>query len=94
MTRLLYAAVAMLAVTSLTCAETNAELNEQVRKTEIAFAETMVDRDLAACAAFLTDDSVFMPNGKPSRGSSEIVAARKLLFEVASAPFSWEPQLC
>jgi hypothetical protein len=34
-------------------AETNDELREQVRKTEIAFAKTMADRDHAAFTKFL-----------------------------------------
>ena len=86
------AALAVLAFTGVLRAETNAELKEQVRKTEIAFAKSMSDRDLAAFATFLTEDSIFMSGGNASRGIKEITAAWKPLFEGARAPFSWEPQ--
>ena len=44
-----------------TNAQTNAGLKEQVRKTEIAFAKTMADRDVSAFAKFLSKDIIFTP---------------------------------
>ena len=73
-------------------AETIAELKEQVRKTEIAFAKTMADRDAAAFASFLAKDAVFISNGHASRGPQQVADAWKRLFEGPQAPFSWEPE--
>jgi len=80
-----------LAAAALAHAETNAELKEQVRQTEVSFAKTMADRNAAAFASFLTADSVFMSNGKASRGPAEISARWKQYFDGPAAPFSWAP---
>src|ERR1044072_4336503 len=54
--------------------QSNAELKEQVRRAETAFAKTMADRDLAAFGKFLADDAIFMANGVPARGPQAITA--------------------
>jgi ketosteroid isomerase-like protein len=80
------AAVALL----LAGPETNAELREQVRQTEIAFARTMAARDHAAFVSFLADETVFM--GRTTlRGRTAVAEAWKHFYEGAQAPFSWEP---
>src|SRR4051812_23991742 len=78
--------------TLLLSAQTNADLKEQVRQTEVAFAKTMADRDPAAFTRFLADDAVFMSNGKPARGPKAIAAQWKPLFDGPKAPFSWSPE--
>lgn len=94
MTRHLFlAALGAFLVQGIALSQTNAELKEQVRKTEIAFAKTMADRDLGAFSKFLTDDSVFMSGGQPSTGAAAITAAWKPFFDGEKAPFSWEPQI-
>jgi len=66
-------------------------LAEQVRSTEIAFAKSMADRDLAAFGRFLAPDAVFV--AKPvTRGPAAIIAAWKEYFQGAEAPFSWAPE--
>jgi uncharacterized protein (TIGR02246 family) len=82
----------VLLMTCLAGAETNTELQEQVRTTEIAFAKTMADRDAAAFARFLAQDAIFLSNGQVSRGPAEITARWKRFFEGAAAPFSWAPE--
>jgi len=72
-------------------AETNAERAEQVRKTEIAFAKTMADRDAAAFASFLSKETVFLSGGKADRGPREVAERWKRYFDGPQAPFSWEP---
>jgi len=68
-----------------------AALSEQVRSTEIAFAKTMADRDLAAFGRFLAPDAVFV--AKPvTRGPAAIIAAWKEYYQGAEAPFSWSPE--
>jgi ketosteroid isomerase-like protein len=74
-------------------AETNAELKEQVRRTEIAFARTLADRDPAAFARFLADETIFMSNGRVTRGASQVAARWKVFFDGPNAPFSWEPEV-
>jgi ketosteroid isomerase-like protein len=73
-------------------AETNAELKEQVRQTEIAFAKTMADRNPAAFASFLSKDTVFLSDGLATRGPQQVADRWKAFFEGARAPFSWEPE--
>jgi ketosteroid isomerase-like protein len=83
---------ALLALTGTMTGETNAELKDQVRRTEIAFAKTMADRDLNAFGSFLASETVFMSNGRVSRGAHEVTDRWKKFFEGTAAPFSWEPE--
>ena len=75
---------------SVAAAQTNADLKEQVRKTEIAFAKTMADRDHAAFASFLADDTVFF-GAQVLRGPKAVAADWKPYFTAPKAPFSWTP---
>jgi ketosteroid isomerase-like protein len=69
--------------------ETNAELREQVRQAEIAFARTMAARDHAGFVTFLADETVFM--GRTTlRGKAAVAEPWKRFYEGAE-PFSWEP---
>jgi ketosteroid isomerase-like protein len=69
----------------------NAELAEQLRQTESAFAKTMADRDHAAFTSFLADETVFM--GRTTlRGRAAVAAAWKRYYDGARAPFSWKPE--
>jgi ketosteroid isomerase-like protein len=72
-------------------AETNDALREQVRKTELAFAKTMADRDHAAFASFLADEAVFMGRATTLRGKAAVAAGWKRYYEGREPPFSWEP---
>ena len=74
-------------------AEPNAELKEQVRRTEIAFAKTMADRNAAAFASFLSPETVFMSNGVATKGAKQVAAQWQRFFEAPRAPFAWEPEL-
>jgi len=73
-------------------AETNAERAEQVRRTEIAFAGTLANRDAAAFASFLSKEAVFLSNGTAARGPREVAERWKRYFDGPQAPFSWEPE--
>ena len=73
-------------------AETNAELKEQVRKIEIAFAKTMADRDPGAFSSFLANETIFMSNGRATRGAKQVAERWKAFFDGPRAPFSWEPE--
>ena len=73
-------------------AETNADLKEQVRKTEIAFAKTMADRDAPAFTKFLSKEVVFLSGGKSLRGPQQVSGGWKGFFTGPEAPFSWEPE--
>jgi ketosteroid isomerase-like protein len=87
MTRLL---PLLLAAAPLLSGQTNAELKEQVRTTERAFAKTMADRDYAAFTRFLAPEAVFF-GAAVQRGAQNVAGAWKRFFEGAAAPFSWEP---
>src|SRR3954451_527599 len=73
-------------------AATHAGLKEEVRRTEIAFAKTMADRDPAAFASFLSKETIFMSNGRVTRGAKQVSERWKGFFEGAPAPFSWAPE--
>jgi len=83
---------ALLFVAAPSRAESNAELKEQVRQTEIAFAKTLADRDPAAFASFLAAETVFMSSGRVTRGAKEVAERWKGFFEGAQASFSWAPE--
>ena len=81
----------LLSVPVIVNAATPAELREQVRATERAFAKTMADRDPAAFARFLSADTVFMSGAKALRGPVEVAKAWQGFF-TGPVPFSWEPE--
>ena len=69
-----------------------AALATQVAAVERAFAKTMADRDHAGFVSFLSDDTVFVPEGGQAlRGKQAVAAAWKRFYDGAQAPFSWEP---
>ena len=76
---------------SVSGAATNAELKEEVRQTETAFAKTMADRDHAAFASFLAADTVFFGRGV-LRGKAAVADAWKGSYQGQAAPFSWAPE--
>jgi ketosteroid isomerase-like protein len=84
-------AFALAAAGSAIGAETNDELREQVRKTEIAFAKTMADRDHAAFTKFLADDTIWLGR-TVMRGKAQVAESWKRFYEGKDAPFSWEPE--
>ncbi|MBS1859486.1 MAG: nuclear transport factor 2 family protein [Acidobacteria bacterium] len=73
-------------------AQSAAELKEQVRATERAFARTMADRDHAAFTGFLSAEAVFFSAGGVLRGPAQVADAWKRYYEGPRAPFSWEPE--
>ena len=73
-------------------AETNADLKEQVRQTEIAFAKTLADRNPEAFASFLAGEAVFRSGARVTRSAKEVAERWKPFFEGAQAPFSWAPE--
>jgi ketosteroid isomerase-like protein len=82
-----------LALVMATCAaaQTNADLKEQVRKAETAFAKTMADRDHAAFTSFLADEAVFFGGPSPARGAKAVAERWKAFYQAPKAPFSWAP---
>jgi len=82
----------VLAVAAPVAAPTNADLREQVRQTEAAFAKTMADRDHAGFASFLADETVFFGSERVLRGKAQVAEAWKRFYTGEKAPFSWEPE--
>jgi ketosteroid isomerase-like protein len=72
-------------------AESPAELEEQVRGSEAAFAKSMADRDHAAFVSFLAEEAVFM-GPKVLRGKQQVADGWRPFYDGAAAPFSWEPE--
>ena len=67
-------------------------LQREVWDTELAFARSMAERDLAAFERHLSPHTVFWSgNRQVLRGKAAVVNAWKRFYEGAQAPFSWAP---
>jgi len=69
-----------------------AELTEQVRATEIAFAKTLADRDVKTFTSMIAPDVIWLGE-KPLRGPDAVVKSWQQFFEGPKAPFSWAPEI-
>ena len=87
------AAVALAACTTPMTNPSSADLQRQVADTERAFAKTMADRDHAAFATFLSDETVFFTGPKPLHGKAAVAAAWKRFYDARQPPFSWQPEV-
>jgi uncharacterized protein (TIGR02246 family) len=85
-------AAAVLLLSAQAGAESLAELQEQVRRSELAFAKTMAERDHAGFVSFLAEDAVFMGPARALRGRQQVADGWKRFYEGNEAPFSWEPE--
>lgn len=66
---------------------------QQVRATELAFAQTMARRDHAAFVSFLADDAIFVNGTRPLRGKTAVAEHWKRFYASPQPPFAWEPDL-
>jgi ketosteroid isomerase-like protein len=87
------AALGAVIFTAATPPQEGADLEDQVRAAERAFAQTMADRDHEAFTSFLSEEAIFFGGQGPIRGSQAVAEAWKPLFEGPNAPFSWEPEI-
>lgn len=81
-----------LCMTAPRAAESLADLTEQVRATEIAFAKTLADRDLGKFTAMIAPDVIWLGD-QPLRGPDAVIASWKGYFEGPTPPFSWAPEI-
>lgn len=79
----------MLCCAQLTMADT---IEEEVAKTERAFAKTMAERNLQEFQSYIAPDAVFWNGTEELRGKDNVVAAWKAYFEGPDAPFAWKPE--
>ena len=70
-----------------------AALSAQVRAAETAFALTMAERRFDGFGSFIAEDAVFINNGKPLRGKTEVLLHWQRFFDRAQAPFAWKPEI-
>jgi ketosteroid isomerase-like protein len=85
--------VALPAISTETRArESLADLTEQVRATEIAFAKTLADRDVKAFTRMIAPDAIWLADA-PLRGPAEVLTRWQKYFDAAQPPFSWAPEL-
>lgn len=68
-------------------------LESTVRARELAFAQTMADRDLAGFAEFVSDEAIFFSGNTPTTGRAAVVEAWTPFFEGPEPPFSWAPDV-
>ena len=89
-------AAAIVPLLALLCsgarAQTHEEQKEEVRRTEMAFAKTMADRDHAAFTSFLAAATVFFSRQGLRRGKASVAEAWKGFYEGKLAPFAWAPE--
>lgn len=67
------------------------ELQKQVESTERAFAKTLAERDHAAFASFLSEETIFFSGPNVLRGKQQVAEAWMPFFDGPEPPFSWEP---
>lgn len=70
----------------------SSELRTELRETEVAFAQTMANRDLDAFAKFLSGEVVFFTGERELRGRNAVSEVWAPFFDGADAPFSWRPE--
>jgi ketosteroid isomerase-like protein len=63
-----------------------------VRATEIAFAKTLADRDVAAFRKMIAPDVIWLAD-VPLRGPDQVLTRWGKYFEGPNAPFSWIPEI-
>lgn len=90
--RLLTAALPTLFFLQTAFAATTAELTEQVREAETAFAAAMEHRDVEAFARHVADEAVFFGEDGELRGKEAIVNEWRAYFSEPDASFSWKPE--
>jgi len=73
--------------------QTTAQLAEQVRAAETAFAASMANRDFTAFASYVAEESIFFGRAGPIRGKAAVLGDWKPFFEGPTAPFSWKPEV-
>jgi ketosteroid isomerase-like protein len=91
--RLSVAAILGVAGAAVTAGQAGAQdaLRAQVEAREIAFAQTMADRDFEAFLTFISPEAVFFGGGGALRGRETVARAWRPFFEGPAAPFSWRP---
>lgn len=89
----LAAVLAPMATSPVAAQARDASAAAEVRAREIAFAQTMTDRDLDAFLRFVAPDAVFFNGSEPIRGREAVARAWAPFFEGPSAPFSWHPDV-
>lgn len=81
----------MIITGTVVLAQTPQELQQQVQKTEQAFAQTMAERDFEGFKSFLADETVFFAGEKPLTGKQAVADAWQVFYQSDTAPFSWSP---
>ena len=74
-------------------ADTGTQLVEQVRATEIAFAQSLADRDPRRFVSMIAPDVIWLAGDKTLHGPQEVLANWQKFFDAPQAPFSWRPEL-
>jgi ketosteroid isomerase-like protein len=64
-----------------------------VEAREIAFAQTLADRDLDAFLTFVSPEAIFFAGNEPLRGRDAVARTWAPFFEGPVAPFSWHPDV-
>jgi len=90
--RLLVLLVLDLVAIPAMASESMAQLTEEVRATEIAFARTLADRDVKTFVSMIAPDVIWLGE-TPLRGPDEVLKSWQKFFDAQKAPFSWAPEI-
>lgn len=85
--------VSAIVVPSAALAQVHGPSADEVRDREVAFAQTMSDRDFDAFLSFIAPEAVFFSGNQPLRGRDAVAEEWRRFFEGDEAPFSWSPDL-
>ena len=68
-------------------------LELEVEARELAFAQSMAERDIEAFQQFIAQEAIFFNGNEPIRGREAILTAWSVFFTEDDAPFSWQPDV-
>lgn len=86
------AAVLVLLLCTVHSAPCTADVVDDVRNVEIAFAKAFADQDAAKFFSYVADDATFLAARVTLSGKPEIVKRWTPFFSEKKAPFTWRPE--
>lgn len=86
----------LIAIGLFACTATKKQMSgtvAEVQARELAFSQSMQDRDLEAFRTFISPEAIFFNGNESLKGQAKIVAEWAAFFEGPTAPFSWKPDV-
>jgi ketosteroid isomerase-like protein len=87
----LLACACLCAAGAAAAADDLGKLAAEVRATEIAFAQTLADRDVKTFTRMIAPDVIWLAD-IPLRGPAQVLTRWQKYFDAPQPPFSWSPE--